>query len=64
VLQPSESTRPNCPHKLTKTAGPLARRRAASGGSNCTRASRRLQFAPATQVLVAAAAAPLFGPAT
>jgi hypothetical protein len=41
-------TPPNNPHKLTKTAGPLARRRAASGGANCTRASRRLQFAPAT----------------
>jgi hypothetical protein len=40
--------RANCPHKLTKTAAPLARRRAASGGSNCTRAARRLQFAPAT----------------
>ena len=38
---------PNCPHKLTKTAGPLARRRAASGGANCSFASRRLQFAPA-----------------
>jgi hypothetical protein len=37
----------NCPHKLTKTAGPLARRSAASGGANCTRAARRLQFAPA-----------------
>jgi hypothetical protein len=41
-------SQPNCPHKLTKTAGPLARRRAASGDSNCTSASRRLQFAPAT----------------
>ena len=39
-------TPPNCPHKLKKTAGPLARRRAASVGSNCTRASRRLQFTP------------------
>jgi hypothetical protein len=51
----------NCPHKLTKTAGPLARRRAASSDSNCTRASRRLQFAPAPCGLVAAAAVPLRG---
>ena len=38
----------NDPHKLTKTADPLARRRSRLGAaSNCTRASRRLQFAPA-----------------
>ena len=39
----------NDPHKLTKTAGPLARRRSRLGAaSNCTRASRRLHLAPAT----------------
>src|ERR1043166_3245299 len=32
-------SRANCPHKLTETAGPLARRKAASRGSNCTHAS-------------------------
>src|ERR1051325_11362169 len=51
----------NYPHKLPKTADPLARRRAASGGSNCTRASRRLPVRSCHCVLVAAAAAPLPG---
>jgi hypothetical protein len=49
---------------INASAGPLARRRAASGGANCTHASRRLQFAPATACLVAAAAAPLSGART
>jgi len=53
-------TPPNCPHKLTKTAGPVARRRAASGGANCTRASRRLPVRSCSS-LVAAAVVPLTG---
>ena len=38
----------NYPHKLTKAAEPWLGGGAASGGSNCTPASCRLQFAPAT----------------
>jgi len=41
-------SQPNNPHKLTKAAEPWLGGGAASGGSNCTLASRRLQFAPAT----------------
>ena len=41
-------TLPNNPHKLTKTAERWLGGGAAFGGSNCTPASRRLQFAPAT----------------
>jgi len=37
----------NDPHKLTKAAEPWLGGGAAVGGSNCTPASRRLQFAPA-----------------
>jgi len=40
------STRPNDPHKLTKAAERWLGGGAALGGSNCTRAARRLQFAP------------------
>src|ERR1051325_11611659 len=38
---------PNYPHKLTKAAEPWLGGGAASGGSNCTPAARRLQVAPA-----------------
>src|ERR1051325_5209314 len=58
-----DNSRPNCPHKLTKTAGPLADRRAALGGSNCTRAARRLQFAPAPARLAPPAPRRLLPPA-
>jgi len=37
----------NDPHKLTKAAERWLGGGAALGGSNCTRAARRLQFAPA-----------------
>jgi hypothetical protein len=58
---PNRRVAPNCPHKLTKTAEPWLGGEPPLGGSNCTPASRRLQFAPATAFLVAAAAAPLPG---
>jgi hypothetical protein len=52
---------PSQADKSRRSVGPAAKPPWAA--SNCTRASRRLQFAPATPVLVAAAAAPLTGAA-
>ena len=56
----SRKRRANYPHKLTKTAEPWLGGGAASGGSNCTPASRRLPVRSCHCVLVAAAAALLF----
>jgi hypothetical protein len=54
----------NCPHKLTKTAGPLARRQSRLGGSELHARVTSAAVRSCHWVLVAAAAAPRSGAAT
>src|ERR1051325_9982296 len=62
LLVASETNPAQLPSQADKNRRALARRRSRlRAAPNCTPASRRLQFAPATALLVAAAAAPLPG---